>query len=121
MDDDVDEVDQDPSGPGQAANRKGRVVDLSSGVGHLHGQAGHLAIRSTSGNDEKVGNRREAAKVKDDNVCAVAVEGQTGQLYGDSSGSWRFLSSQGGSASLCATDYTDSQKEIQKLNIKEYR
>ncbi len=114
MDDDVNEVNQNPSGLGQPSNRKGRVVGLSSGLGHLHGQTGHLAIGSTGGNDEKVGNRREAAKVKDDNVCAVAVEGQTGQLYGNSSGSWRFLASQGCPASLCAADYTDFQKEIQK-------
>ncbi len=78
MDDDVDEVNQDPSGLGQAANREGRMVPLDGGVGHLRGQAAHLAIGGAGGDDEKVGNRREAAKIKDDNVRAVAVKSQTG-------------------------------------------
>ena len=95
MDDDVNEVNQDPGGLGQTANRKGGMVRLGSGIGHLPGQAGHLATGGAGGDKEKVGNRGEPSKIKNDNVRTVAVEGQTGQLYGESSGSWGFLASQG--------------------------
>ena len=77
MNDNVNKVDQDPSGLGQTANRKGLMVRLGPSVGHLPGKAGHLTIRCACGDEEKVCNRRKPSKIKNDNVRAVAVQSQS--------------------------------------------
>ena len=73
MDDDVNEVNQDPGGLGEAGNRKGGLVEPGSGVRHFGGEAGHLSIGGAGGNDKEIGDGGDASKVKDDNVRAVAV------------------------------------------------
>ena len=74
MDDDVNEINEDPGGLGQASNRKGPMVEPGSGVRHFNGQAGHLAIGGAGGNDKEVGDGGKAPKVKDNNIRAVAIQ-----------------------------------------------
>ena len=82
MDNDIDEVDDDPFALLQSRLSVGWEVILFSQNGHFRGDRTDLLIAGAGGDDEVFGDGADVDEFQDHDVAAVAIVSETGDLAG---------------------------------------